>query len=473
MLESEIDLLSIERGLVVAPAGCGKTQLICNALARHKGRKPILVLTHTNAGVVALRKRLAEAGVSPATYRLMTLDGWALRLATMFPERSGYSAKIPAHLNYPAIRRAVYLLLKEKHISEILRASYERLLVDEYQDCSIFQHAIVFHAAQVLPTCILGDRLQAIFGFDENDGLADWENHVCAHFPLIKELNEPWRWINADKKDLGKWLLNVRTELLAERSIDFRSAPKEVIWIQLDGTADDHIRRANAARWKVERRNDRVLVIGNSRDPDSRHQIASGIPGASVVEPVDLKDFMTFARTFDIVASNALGRIVGCALKIMSNPNLNDLLSCVHSLISGAVQREPSKIESAAMAFNQQRTYMAAANFLSEISNDASTHVFRPIFLHTLLQALHLTGKSKEMSFHEAAIRVREQNRMGGRPLPKRAVGSTLLLKGLEAEVVVILNGDRLDSRNLYVAMTRGSKSITVCSRSPILPLKQ
>lgn len=64
---------------------------------------------------------------------------------------------------------------------------------------------------------------------------------------------------------------------------------------------------------------------------------------------------------------------------------------------------------------------------------------------------------------------MREQNRLIGRPLPKRAVGSTLLLKGLEAEGAVILNAGALDARNLYVAMTRGSKALTVCSQSPVL----
>ena len=52
-----IKLLKIERGTVTAPAGCGKTQLIADVLTRHEGAKPILVLTHTNAGVVALRGR--------------------------------------------------------------------------------------------------------------------------------------------------------------------------------------------------------------------------------------------------------------------------------------------------------------------------------------------------------------------------------------------------------------------------------
>ena len=58
---------------------------------------------------------------------------------------------------------------------------------------------------------------------------------------------------------------------------------------------------------------------------------------------------------------------------------------------------------------------------------------------------------------------------MIGRPLPKRAVGSTLLLKGLEADIAVVLNADELDARNLYVAITRGSAKLVVCSKSSTL----
>jgi DNA helicase-2/ATP-dependent DNA helicase PcrA len=56
-----------------------------------------------------------------------------------------------------------------------------------------------------------------------------------------------------------------------------------------------------------------------------------------------------------------------------------------------------------------------------------------------------------------------------GRPLPKRAVGSTLLLKGLEAEVVVLLNIEGMSAQNLYVALTRGSMKLVVCSASPVI----
>jgi len=59
----------------------------------------------------------------------------------------------------------------------------------------------------------------------------------------------------------------------------------------------------------------------------------------------------------------------------------------------------------------------------------------------------------------EAAVQVREQSRPISRPLAKRTVGSTLLLKGLEAETCVILETERMNARHLYVAMMHGAKN--------------
>ena len=50
----------------------------------------------------------------------------------------------------------------------------------------------------------------------------------------------------------------------------------------------------------------------------------------------------------------------------------------------------------------------------------------------------------------------RERNRHESRPLAQRAIGSTLLLKVLEAEVAVITAIEEMDARYLYVAFTRG-----------------
>lgn len=134
MPDSGVDLPAINRGSVTAPAGCGKTHLIAEALARHCGSKPILVLTHTNAGVVALRARLDDAGVPAKAYRLSTIDGWAMRLISTFPVRSAHNPDLLQLANpgidYPNIRVAAAKLLKAGHVNDILAASYARLIVD-------------------------------------------------------------------------------------------------------------------------------------------------------------------------------------------------------------------------------------------------------------------------------------------------------------------------------------------------------
>jgi hypothetical protein len=84
-----------------------------------------------------------------------------------------------------------------------------------------------------------------------------------------------------------------------------------------------------------------------------------------------------------------------------------------------------------------------------------------------------LCGSADGPSIYDAAVQVREQSRLIGRPLAKRTVGSTLLLKGLEADVAVILKAEVMDHNHLYVAMTRGSRApplITVWLQVRVLP---
>jgi DNA helicase-2/ATP-dependent DNA helicase PcrA len=56
--------------------------------------------------------------------------------------------------------------------------------------------------------------------------------------------------------------------------------------------------------------------------------------------------------------------------------------------------------------------------------------------------------------------------------MSKRAFGTTLLLKGLEFDHAIVLDADDMNANNLYVALTRGSKTLTVVSKSRILTPK-
>ena len=151
-------------GYVVAPAGHGKTHLIAESTARSSGRQ--LILTHTYAGVNALRRKMRVLNVSDRTYHIDTIASWALRLSLSYSGTSGWKDERPANNEqWNALYDACTRLLDHEFIRRIVRASYDGVYVDEYQDCSVAQHGIVVKLARDLPSRVLGDPLQGIFDF--------------------------------------------------------------------------------------------------------------------------------------------------------------------------------------------------------------------------------------------------------------------------------------------------------------------
>jgi hypothetical protein len=118
---------------------------------------------------------------------LETIAGWSLRFAAAFPQRSGLKTPEPRGQEWTTVYRAATLLVGGGFITSVLKASYQRVLVDEYQDCTVEQHALIAALSKHLPTCIFGDHLQAIFGF-RDEQLVDWKT-IAADFPLIGTLS--------------------------------------------------------------------------------------------------------------------------------------------------------------------------------------------------------------------------------------------------------------------------------------------
>ena len=466
----EIDLFAIERGSVTAPAGCGKTQLIAETLSAHRHQQPILVLTHTNAGVTALRARLRRAGVASAAYRVSTIDGFAMRLIAKFPARSGHNPQIlelqRPNTDYPAIREAARQLLVAGHLVQPLRATYARLLVDEYQDCNVVQHAIVSALAQTLPTCVLGDPMQAIFGFGVNR-LVHWLNEVQADFPPVGQLGTPWRWRQVGTENLGQWLLTVRQQLQAGQPIDLRMAPAEVRWVQLHAGTEVQ-QRLIAARTEAPNPHGTVLIIGDAINAQGRHQLTSRTPGAVTVESVDLRDLVSFAGQFNLQGAGPLSQLAQFASTVMTGVGAAALGPRVESLRGGRARTPPTQAEAEAVAFVAEPTMERALRVLDAFSNQPGSHVYRPEVLHGCRSAM-LAAAGGAIDLLNAATQARERNRHRGRPIARRAVGSTLLLKGLEADVSVVLHPELMTAQHLYVALTRGARLVVVCSLNPIL----
>ena len=472
MIVGEIDILDIDNGTVTAPAGCGKTHLIADALIRHNNLKPVLVLTHTNAGVAALRGRLGKAGVSPKAYQLSTIDGWAMRLLTLFPLRGNYSPDIltvsDPRQHYPAIRKATHELLEAGHISDILRASYNRLIVDEYQDCTEQQHAIVVSLSTVIPVCILGDPMQAIFTFAGR--MPDWHQEVCKTFPIAGQLSRPWRWINAGEEGFGEYLLWVRKELEADRFIDLDGSHSNVKWVRLNGDKNDHMLRVRAGYTDTDGNDGKILIIADSRNTQRQRDFASQIRGAVTVENVSMDDLVKFGQRLNVSDPEALNCLIDFASNVMTGVSGTNMLQRIATLRAGKEKKAASDAERAALYFLENPSYSHAADLLVEIGKQAGIRNHRPAIFRGGLKILEIcAGSNNNIAPYEAAIRVREQSRLIGRPLAKRTVGSTLLLKGLEGDIAVILDPSEMDRKHLYVAMTRGAKNLVICSLSNMI----
>ena len=151
----------------ILPAGAGKTEILasaCGIVAQDGGRA--LVLTHTNTGVAALRRRLLKFGVDTASADVQTIAAWSLRWCLRYPnlgnvaiDEDGFPTAYGTH--YEGATR----ILQSKALATVLRATWDLVLIDEYQDCTVPQHEIVVAISSSLPVALLGDPLQSIYNF--------------------------------------------------------------------------------------------------------------------------------------------------------------------------------------------------------------------------------------------------------------------------------------------------------------------
>jgi hypothetical protein len=464
--EAAAALAHAKRGAMQAAAGCGKTMVISVAVARHGGGRE-LVLTHTHAGVDALRRRLVELGAPIRSYKLDTIAGWALRLAASFPCAASLSnCKPRTDDDYSTVYRGAEILVRLKPIQEILQASYSGVYVDEYQDCSIEQHALVVALSMVLPCRIVGDPLQGIFDF-RGIPVVDWSRHVASQFKEVPGPTVAWRWQNSNP-DLGTWLQAVRCKLLAGAGVNLRDAP--IRWL----SSNTEIARRNNQRQACF---DSVGINGDSvvaihQWPGQCHDISRRLNGSfSCVEPIDVDDLFKFARLID--STSGLDRAIAVldfASKCMTG--IRTQLSTIRKAF------EKNRVPAIRKYKMQLDVLLAVANSgdprvintaLDALNRIPSVVIFRRELLNEMFRTVRAYADGEAPSMSEAAWVVRSRTRQIGRRLPRCVIGTTLLVKGLEFDHAVILDADAHDAKNLYVALTRGSKTLTIVSKSSFL----
>ena len=209
MKTEELALIqSKNNAAIIAPAGHGKTEMITDMVDGLPGKK--LVLTHTNAGVEALQQRMRRKNISKEKYYLSTISSFCMKWCDAYPNTAGvdFTVKITDNNFYPMVHTGAVKIFQNEWARKVIDSTYSCIIVDEYQDCVLAQHQVFIELNKTLPVYVLGDPLQAIFGFKEK--LVSWKD-IC--FDVTPVETYPWRW-EMTNPALGQYLNEVRSQLL-------------------------------------------------------------------------------------------------------------------------------------------------------------------------------------------------------------------------------------------------------------------
>lgn len=455
-------------GSVVAAAGCGKTEQIVLAIKGAPiGRR--LVLTHTHAGVHALQKRFTEHKVPANSYRVDTLAGWCLRYVSSYPQRSGFKLKDSTKKEFwPAVYAAALQLFDSRAVDRVLCASYEGVLIDEYQDCTEDQHAVVSAIARVLPLCVFGDYMQSIFNFGEAKPV-DWMTQVRPRFPEAGKLTYAWRWRKVENSDLAVWLEQKRIEFEEKQPLDFTLLPACVTWTWLPSFDGPKRQAVLAACKKAMNLEGRLIVIGDPTNLAGRAAIAKDLAKLkfSNIEPLSSPSAFAFAKKFDSKKnetrfSATLDLIKNC----MSGLNRTPFEAAVTARRQGEKLGDAKfgHLVNIGLTVCDSGDPRSCLDLLNGFASRQDCFIYRHELLATVRLALTSVSASQFESLTDALHHIQTRIRHSGRQIRYRSIGSTLLVKGLEFENSVIVHSANMGYCDWYVALTRATKTVSILS---------
>lgn len=445
---------------IVAPAGHGKTEIIANLAALSQRA---LILTHTHAGVHAIRARLKRLGVSSHRVSVDTIAGWSMRYAHAFPRAAHPPVGIPQGAEWDQLYRGVRNSLNVSAVCDVVASSYDRILIDEYQDCNGLQHDLAVTLSTIIPTLIFGDPMQGIFEFA--GATLRWNGGIHEQFPLAATLETPHRWTDKNP-ELGVWIAESREKLLLGEPIDLHD-PRISFRESHDafdmGTLFDGIDSKEGSFAAIHCRKGLCYRLARA---------ASG--GYQAIEEIAAARLQQFAEEWD-AAKNGQQR----------QKAVRSLLDdCFHKKKLAEGQQPDSETEDVSNAIRNvlpsldEGNGAAAAGEIMRLSRRLPHwKLFRgELWRDAEKSATELaTGRADCML--TAIANIRQRTNKTGRKMPMRTVSTPLLLKGLEFDHVVIPDAShfaresRAQAKLFYVAISRATRSLTISSNNRWLKL--
>ncbi|MEV7624136.1 UvrD-helicase domain-containing protein [Actinoplanes sp. NPDC089786] len=471
---AHVDALLVRQAMpcsITMPAGTGKTEIIA-AMTRLTAdvQQRALVLTHTHAGVDALRRRIKRMGVPQGAARVETIASWSHQLVRHYPNLAGVTVPVePVWADSALYYKGAARVIQARSLQHVLAATYTFAIVDEYQDCTTRQHGLAAAISTAIPVAVFGDPLQAIFGWDDADPLPSWSGEVQSLWPDLRISTHPWRWKDYNA-DLGQWLLGVRDNFSQRTPIRIGDGTP-VRWVPSAEQYRAMVRECRDARVRYPAES--IVAIGMwDRDCNG---VGSHLNGSySVMETIEGKDMVDFARIVDqgdapaVAAATATwGKtcISGISPLIKSEDvrRLEAGKPIAHLLRPGA--KAAQELLSSLLTTPGAAAVRAALVAIGQLPGGAT---YRHDAWRTVLNALR-TAEASDQSVAEAVIQHRNRTRATGRQSGRHTVSRPTLIKGLEYDHAIVLDADQHEPSSLYVALTRARTTLTVISKQPEL----
>jgi hypothetical protein len=487
--ENLSEFLNDPKGVLIAPAGLGKTYSIAQMISLVEAEKPQLILTHTHAGIASLKKKFREQGTPSKKYTIETICGFLQRYVLTLCKRTEVPNQEDKNFFQQIVKIAEHLFSKPA-VMRVVTQSYSHLYVDEYQDCTLDQHKIIMLMSEELPTHLLGDPLQGIFDFAQP--IVDFEKDLLS-FKHYDFLQIPWRWKNAGKETLGELILDMRQSLLNNRSANLvtnKEAGYFIHNVQIQQRQEFFLQMLGPFLNVLSQRSNSILVIfpsyidckgiprGTVSDRCSAKPQIDVLNEFTLIEAIDDTSYYKCAKSLDYLLEN----LPRARKPYKRLSDILDDLSFKNSDITDwisdkrvKVKRDNTKKVKAEALSNvvssiiKCPSYRTLIELFTMIKSDLRWKAKRADIFSSVFRCLKMANENatsvlEEMKKHKNRIR------QVGRRIEGHCIGTTLLTKGLEFDTVVLIEADKMkSSKDFYVAISRACKEVHIFTTSSTL----
>lgn len=441
-------------GIVIAPAGCGKTENIINIIKKYDGNKKILVLTHTNAGIDNIEKRLRKNGNLDSKCNVYTIASFCLRYVKSYKILSKTIDD-----SYDSLYDGMCILLENNHIKKVLSNTYALMLVDEYQDCNLKQHNVIKKISKLIDFRVFGDPLQKIYDF--RDECVELNSIINNDYPYLGYMNYPWRW--EENKKLGSWIMYYRKKLENEETIGEISSLIPVVKYYEYSNINE-LKKIAFDMLKCEGSN--VILFNIDNQAQSFCKLLGGKffyqeevecrTLKKIIKDIDdskyneiLIEFINICKVsftnFKTIYSNILSKIERNNYdfnKISKNKEEAQLIKSIHDDFDFIKLHQLINIieSNSEIKLYRKELWIVLKNIIKELIKDSNI---------TALELLLSMRDSKNIKKYKY----------------KNLVSRILLVKGLEFDNVLVINPKELTRELFYVAISRPTKHLIIAQK--------